>query len=1000
MGFSSHEMLIMLRARDEASRILNRVSTAFGTMNDSAKRSAIAGVALSSAGILMTGTGVALAKALYSTTNASAEFTQGLSLAQTQLDGAKSSVTGATITFDDLKKVAIDTATAIPVKFKETTGALYDIFSSFDTTLEGSKELMITTGKAAIAGSIDMQTAGKGIMEVLNGWKLSADQSTRVSDVLFKMTQKGVGTFEQFSNSIGRSIPSAVKAGASIEDMGGAMAFLTRNGLSTQMAATALGRAFDLVANPKFEQAMRKNGMSTRDAQGNFLDLTNVTEQLRQKMKNMSEGQKADFLKELTKGAGGTVQALRFMTHALNDEDKAVLNAATGQTEIISSLQDFTNEMKTAGGATEEAYKLMSNTPEAKFQQLSNSFDIFKTAIGDALMPVRLFITEGLTKLFDWFNKLDPSIQKNIAIFASIAAIVMVVGGAILTIVGIIMLFNAAISVLPVGAFMALLSPIGLVIAAIVALIAVGYLIVTNWELIKSTAINVWNGIVQFMQPVIQGFMYIGQYVMDMVGRMLPALQNAWNNVTSSLTGFVTMIMSWINPAIQKLQAAFAAAQPALSAFGNIVLQVFGVIGSILAWIGTFVVNVVIAAFVFLGSVVSNIFGGLAAGLSIMVSGIMTVLTGFFNLITAIFTNDGALLNEAIGQIFGGLVQTVLGLFAGLAGALYGLVNGIVTGVINFFKYLYDVLVGHSIIPDMVIAIIDWIAKLPGQIVAIIVTLVIGFIAKVTELATTVIAKFVTFVAGIVFNVSQLPGKIAAFIEDMKLRVISIVTSMVSAFVIKVVSWVNDVASNAAQLPGRVTSGLSFLGSMITGVASSAWNSFSSAVTSGLNNVVSIVFGGPSRIVSALGNIGGLLVNSGTQLVNGFIGGIQDMAGRAANAARNVIDNAIRAAQRALGIASPSKVFYWIGEMSVKGMENAFNAGQSVMAKAGDSLARASIADPNDYMLTADYNKTNYGQTFDNGRGRGQVNVVVNTEEINPVKHAAELGYEISGRLG
>ena len=67
---------------------------------------------------------------------------------------------------------------------------------------------------------------------------------------------------------------------------------------------------------------------------------------------------------------------------------------------------------------------------------------------------------------------------------------------------------------------------------------------------------------------------------------------------------------------------------------------------------------------------------------------------------------------------------------SGLIGAVVGFVVGLVQGVIGWFANLYDVLVGHSIIPDMVNGIIDWISKLPGKVIAFVVGLVNDFIAK------------------------------------------------------------------------------------------------------------------------------------------------------------------------------------------------------------------------------------------------------------------------------
>lgn len=58
------------------------------------------------------------------------------------------------------------------------------------------------------------------------------------------------------------------------------------------------------------------------------------------------------------------------------------------------------------------------------------------------------------------------------------------------------------------------------------------------------------------------------------------------------------------------------------------------------------------------------------------------------------------------------LVWIIKGI-AAVVSTVYGIVKGIVNGIIGAFKWLWDVLVGHSIIPDLVMGIIKWFAKLP-----------------------------------------------------------------------------------------------------------------------------------------------------------------------------------------------------------------------------------------------------------------------------------------------
>lgn len=77
-------------------------------------------------------------------------------------------------------------------------------------------------------------------------------------------------------------------------------------------------------------------------------------------------------------------------------------------------------------------------------------------------------------------------------------------------------------------------------------------------------------------------------------------------------------------------------------------------------------------------------------------------------------------MGEGIGKIWQGLCDEVSGIWKMTIG---GLINGVVNmvqGLIHWFQSLSDTLVGHSIVPDMVNAIIGWFLRLPNLVPSII----------------------------------------------------------------------------------------------------------------------------------------------------------------------------------------------------------------------------------------------------------------------------------------
>lgn len=73
------------------------------------------------------------------------------------------------------------------------------------------------------------------------------------------------------------------------------------------------------------------------------------------------------------------------------------------------------------------------------------------------------------------------------------------------------------------------------------------------------------------------------------------------------------------------------------------------------------------------------------------------------------------------------------GLGSGVATAVGWIASGL-NAIFGWFKWLFDVLLGHSIIPDIVNGIIGWFGGLPGRVVSIFSGLATGAINKVKSL--------------------------------------------------------------------------------------------------------------------------------------------------------------------------------------------------------------------------------------------------------------------------
>lgn len=371
------------------------------------------------------------------------EYQRQVALTRTQVDGFKASMS-------DLSDIGTRVANDIAVPFEQIQPALFDIFSSTSANLKQSEILLTGFAKAAVAGQTDIQTAARGTIAIMNAYNIPFENVDKILDIQFELVRKGVGTYAEFAKIFGRVVPSATRAGQSFQTVAAMLAYMTRNGQSAAMSSTSAARALDAFSNPKSVKKLEKLGVKMRDVKGNLLPLVDVLEQFRDKLMKLPTKERVGAILDVFKGAGGTIQARRFIEQIL---------LRPGELEDFKSML---KSMENASGTMNDAYGQMADTAASKTQLMANKWQVFKIAVGEAAAPTIMRIIDALSRLLDMFNKLDPK-TKNMIITTAM------VGTALLVVVGIVLGFVAALLIV-VGAIAAASAEMLIAIGAIAAL--------------------------------------------------------------------------------------------------------------------------------------------------------------------------------------------------------------------------------------------------------------------------------------------------------------------------------------------------------------------------------------------------------------------------------------------------------------------------------------------------------------------------------------------------
>ena len=338
-------------------------------------------------------------------------------------------VTGATT---DEMKMLTDEAKRLGATTQFTASQVADLQlvlgrKGFDPTaiknMEGSiLDLALATGE-------DLSLAANTVASSINAFGLETEEAGRVANTLASAAANSSIQLSTFSTAFGHAGASAKAVGVDIEELSAMMGVLMDNGIKASKAGTGLRKAF---------MRLNEEGIPF----GQTLD------RLSSGSMSLSEAQKLV----------GTTAANQLLILA-NNKDKV--------SELASEYENNTDRLKEMADA-------MGKTTFARVKKMESAIEGMKLEIGalisDAITPM---ITK-ITDLASRFGNLDQSTKQLIIVLAGVAAII---GPMLLTVA---LLTSAWAGLGTVIA--ALTSPIGLAIAAIVALpIALKY-VLDNWD--------------------------------------------------------------------------------------------------------------------------------------------------------------------------------------------------------------------------------------------------------------------------------------------------------------------------------------------------------------------------------------------------------------------------------------------------------------------------------------------------------------------------------------
>jgi TP901 family phage tail tape measure protein len=426
---------------------------------------------------------------------------------------------------EEIKQLAVVTGKA-PV---ELAAAMENITSS-GVKGKAALETLHITARAAAGGLGEVRSVSDTVTSAMNAYGVANLSATRATDILVAAVREGKAEASTFAPVLGNVLPIANEMGISFEEAAGSIAYLT---LSTGSAATAATQYQNILAqvlklNPKREggKVLAQAGIDVEAFQKAVTD-----KGLQPALMDLKKSLGAAGLS--LKDAFPDVQA---MTAALqltgSNADQAAL--------VLRNVAD-------AAGSVDTAFEAARETTQFGLNVAMAEMSVTMIELGEMVAPVMLRITNSMRLVIAAWNSLSKSSKE---VVVRILTIVSAVGPLLVSFAGVLAVlpsiiagftvartsmiafalstraaaaslfsFNTVItivrrtllltSIAANAMWLAITSPIGLVVASIAlvtaAVAAVAYAIMgpegikAAWETAKAATMSFVNAAIGFM---------------------------------------------------------------------------------------------------------------------------------------------------------------------------------------------------------------------------------------------------------------------------------------------------------------------------------------------------------------------------------------------------------------------------------------------------------------------------------------------------------------------
>lgn len=314
----------------------------------------------------------------------------------------------------------------------------------------------------------------------------------------------------------------------------------------------------------------------------------------------------------------------------------------------------------------------------------------------------------------------------------------------------------------------------------------------------------------------------------------------------------------------------------------------------------------------------------------------------------------GAALTPVIPTLIGlGVAITLLGIGVAAAGA----------GVFLFAAGLTALAAAGTAGAAALVVIVTTMASLLPMIATKIAEAIAAFAKSIAIAAPAVYEAMVVVITALLNAVIKLTPKVAETLVVLIETLIAVIVRLTPKINAALVKMINDLLNQLSRaVPRMVDSGMRMLQGILDGIKrriggiaqtgveiiakfiDGVGRGIPRVIQSGVNLILNFINGLATAIRNNSAAMGEAGANLASAIIEGMARGLTAGIGRIAERARSVARSALNAAKRVLGINSPSKEFFKLGEWSGEGMSNGLDYTSRLVGRSAEGMGMSAIS--------------------------------------------------------